>query len=605
MIAAAASVLLLVGTLALFTRSRGGAPKQARPEATIAKDEPLLATQPGNETSAAPISQGVTVSTARPTAGISASPAAAKKIPPVTTPPSAGPKPPADPSPNADVRSAEVKDAMGLQLLEQGKFIEAISSFTEVIALNPRLPEAYMHRCQAYQQVKMRDRAIEDCDRAIELKPAYPEAYLWRGRANFPSRPDRAIDDCTEAIRLNPEFRDAYIERGIYYANSPRKRPELAIQDFTQAIRVRPTDFNAYYLRGQKFTEQKDYDSAIRDYSESIRLRPWGTTYILRGDAYRVQAQYQRAVQDYSEAIRLWTNPYPSYAYAGRAAAKDSLGDKAGAAADRQRAEELKSALAAAQPSTVPAPAVGSSPTADARAAEVKHAQGLQLEHQRNLSEAISAFTEAIRLKPDFAEAYYHRCSCYGMLNIPAMSARAVEDCTKAIEIQRDLEGAYEYRGLLYLGQRNYDRAIEDSSEAIRLQPNDASAYHVRAGAYAGQNRPDLAIRDYTVSLRIRPSWNSYYYRAEQYVRQKQADLAIQDCAEAIRLYPDYGLSYKVRGDAYQLKHEYDRAIQDYNEAIRLAPKYGSAYTARGAAKELLGDKTGAAADRQRAQELR
>ena len=250
------------------------------------------------------------------------------------------------------------------------------------------------------------------------------------------------------------------------------------------------------------------------------------------------------------------------------------------------------------------APAVGSSPTADARAAEVKHAQGLQLEQQRDLSEAISAFTEAIRLKPDFADAYYHRCSCYGMLNIPAMNARGVEDCTKAIEIQRDLEGAYEYRGLLYLGQRNYDRAIEDSSEAIRLQPNDASAYHVRAGAYAGQNRPDLAIRDYTVSLRIRPSWNNYYYRAEQYVRQKQADLAIQDCAEAIRLNPDYGLAYKVRGDAYQLKHEYDRAIQDYNEAIRLAPKYGSAYTARGAAKELLGDKTGAAADRQRAQEL-
>ena len=538
-----------------------------------------------------------------PPAGLPGGPATVQGASPATAGSASSATPTADPTLTANARVAEVKHAMGLQLLDQQKHLEAISSFTEAISLNPRFAEAYLDRCRAYVRVPLRDRAIEDCNRAIELRAAYPEAYLWRGHAkNLGSASEETSDDFTEAIRLNSEFYEGYVARGIFFTYGSHKRPDLAIRDFTQAIRVKPTDYYAYYLRGVRFAEQKQYDFAIRDYGESIRLRPWATSYIFRGDAYRMQEQYQRAVQDYNEAIRLW--PSSVGAYAARATAKDSLGDKAGAAADRQRAEELKSAASAAQPSTVSAPAAGSSPTADARAAEVKQSQGLQLEQQRKLSEAISAFTEAIRLKPDFADAYYHRCSCYGMLNIPAMNARAVEDCTKAIEIQRDLEGAYEYRGLLYLGQHNYDRAIEDASEAIRLNPNDAGAYHVRAGAYAGQNRADLAIKDYTVSLRIRPSWNNYYYRAEQYVRQQQADLAIQDCTEAIRLYADYALSYKVRGDAYQLKHEYDRAIQDYNEAIRLSPKHGPAYTARAAAKEILGDKTGAAADRQRVQEL-
>ena len=47
---------------------------------------------------------------------------------------------------------------------------------------------------------------------------------------------------------------------------------------------------------------------------------------------------------------------------------------------------------------------------------------------------AFSDFTEAIRLKPDYAEAYYHR-------------------------------------GLTYFYKKDYGKAINDYTEAIRLRP--------------------------------------------------------------------------------------------------------------------------------------
>ena len=55
------------------------------------------------------------------------------------------------------------------------------------------------------------DRAIEDCNKAIELKPDYAEVYYNRGltygiKGDF----DRTIKDCNKAIELNPKFSLAY-----------------------------------------------------------------------------------------------------------------------------------------------------------------------------------------------------------------------------------------------------------------------------------------------------------------------------------------------------------------------------------------------------------
>lgn len=73
---------------------------------------------------------------------------------------------------------------------------------------------------------------------------------------------------------------------------------------------------------------------------------------------------------------------------------------------------------------------------------------------------AIEYLTEAIRLKPDYAKAYFSRGNAYG----------------------RDL------------GQ--YQPAIENFNEAIRLKPDYVSAYKNRGVAYLFQGNKELGCRD-------------------------------------------------------------------------------------------------------------
>ena len=83
---------------------------------------------------------------------------------------------------------------------------------------------------------------------------------------------------------LEKTIRKAYIESGketeyamIYYtrglAYNSLKNYEKAILDFTESIKIDPSS-RSYYVRGRIYETLKRYDEAIRDYDEAIKLDP-------------------------------------------------------------------------------------------------------------------------------------------------------------------------------------------------------------------------------------------------------------------------------------------------------------------------------------------
>ena len=59
-------------------------------------------------------------------------------------------------------------------------------------------------------------------------------------------------------------------------------------------------------LRGLSYYYKKDYDRAIPDFSEAIRLNPkWAVAFDSRGDAYVAKGDYERAIADFKQAILL------------------------------------------------------------------------------------------------------------------------------------------------------------------------------------------------------------------------------------------------------------------------------------------------------------
>jgi tetratricopeptide (TPR) repeat protein len=130
----------------------------------------------------------------------------------------------------------------------------------------------------------------------------------------------------------------AYVNRGKEHVN--KKDYDSAIADFNEAIRINPNDSSVYFYRGYAYYNKNNYDSAIANYSLSIKIDPNNpVTYFNRGNAYFNKNDYSNAIVDYSLSMKI--NPNNASTYFCRGYAYEAIGDKQRALTDYQSAVQL------------------------------------------------------------------------------------------------------------------------------------------------------------------------------------------------------------------------------------------------------------------------
>ncbi len=92
---------------------------------------------------------------------------------------------------------------------------------------------------------------------------------------------------------------------------------DLAIDDFTRCLNEGDLTLGnqavLFNNRGIAYYRKVEYDRAIRDYDQAIRIKPdYAFAFNNRGAAYRLKGEYDRAIRDLDRAIRL----KPDYAQA-------------------------------------------------------------------------------------------------------------------------------------------------------------------------------------------------------------------------------------------------------------------------------------------------
>ena len=121
------------------------------------------------------------------------------------------------------------------------------------------------------------------------------------------------------AATSNGEDAEFHLRRGL--ASAAKKEYDRAIADFDQAIKLNPNDAFAYLDRGLAWDDKGEYDKAIADFDQAIKLNPNDAfAYLDRGLAWDDKKQYGRAIADYDQSIRL--DPNDAFAYYVRGGAR-------------------------------------------------------------------------------------------------------------------------------------------------------------------------------------------------------------------------------------------------------------------------------------------
>jgi tetratricopeptide (TPR) repeat protein len=108
----------------------------------------------------------------------------------------------------------------------------------------------------------------------------------------------------------NPTDANSYGERGSEYLGN--REWDKAMADFNEVIRLDPEGTGGYHGRGLCYNAKGDYDRAIADFNESIRRSPNNrTNYESRGETYLNKGDYDKAIADFDVSIRKGKEFFP------------------------------------------------------------------------------------------------------------------------------------------------------------------------------------------------------------------------------------------------------------------------------------------------------
>jgi tetratricopeptide (TPR) repeat protein len=108
---------------------------------------------------------------------------------------------------------------------------------------------------------------------------------------------------------------------------------------------------------------------------------------------------------------------------------------------------------------------------------------------------AIEDFTTAIRLDPNFAEAYNTRVWTYAYY-LKKDFNRAISDANQALKLNPNNASYLDTRGWAYLGNGDYDRAIADFEMALKINSNLQMSIYGTAKAQQAQAKAQEALAE-------------------------------------------------------------------------------------------------------------
>lgn len=154
---------------------------------------------------------------------------------------------------------------------------------------------------------------------------------------------------CTDVIMsaalTGEDVTHAYRLRGLAYRDA--NDYERAIEDFDEALRLQPGNASILFERAGTFTSLGEFSSAISDYDSCLAIDPANPrAFFQRGVVYYRLGEHPLALNDYNEALRL--DPHYPPVYNERAWTLYLLGKYSAALTDTEHALSLRPSMASA-----------------------------------------------------------------------------------------------------------------------------------------------------------------------------------------------------------------------------------------------------------------
>jgi len=360
---------------------------------------------------------------------------------------------------------------------------------------------------------KQFEEAITSYDNALKIKSDDPIAWFNRGNAlGDLGRNEEAIASYDNALKIKPDYSDAWYNRGIALGNLGRLEELNASHD--NALKIKPDYHLAWYNQGITFTER------INFYQQEIEKSKNNNNPVLEVLMLKEISDLKKELKDYKTAYKFL---FKSWKLA------ESLRLKISESLFRElqkiylypdtfiklgKLDKANDFIADWLPIFKEANDTNGIDKFVVYEKTIETNlfcnQGNDLLNLGRYEEAITAYDEGLKIKPDDHLAWNNRGSA--LFNLGRLE-EAIASYEQALKFKPDYHDAWFNRGAALGNLGRLEEAIASYDNALNFKPDDPDAWNNRGAALGNLGRNEEEIASYDEALKIKPddhlAWNN------------------------------------------------------------------------------------------------
>eukprot|EP00271_Cylindrocystis_brebissonii_P015448 TRINITY_DN38347_c0_g1_i1.p1 TRINITY_DN38347_c0_g1~~TRINITY_DN38347_c0_g1_i1.p1 ORF type:complete len:586 (+),score=186.26 TRINITY_DN38347_c0_g1_i1:283-2040(+) len=494
---------------------------------------------------------------------------------------------------------ADEAKAKGNKAFSAGQYEEAITHFSDAIALAPENHVLYSNRSAAYASLQKYEKALEDAEQTVKLQPSWAKGYSRLGAAhsglqNF----KEAIEAYDKGLELDPS--NEALKTGKADVEKAQAQEESA---------------GGMGMLGKAFTSP--------DLFAKLHNDPRSRAALLQPD---FRAMLQEVQKNPSNLNRYLNDPRMMQALGVllginiQTADPDSMAK--GSMFDDEADKPFPSTTARAStngaPSDAPKKAEPEEPPEEMLTEEVEKRKkkeaaikekelGNAAYKKKEFDTAIEHYTKAIELDDTDISFITNRAAVYFEMG---KHDECIADCDRAVERGHEVHAdykmvakAYTRKGTAFVKiaktSQDYDLAIQAFNKALTEHRNPDTLKKLNEAEKAKKEleqqeyyNPELAeeerekgneffkkhlypdaVKCYSEAIRRNPKdVKAYSNRAASYTKLTALPEALKDANKCIELDPTFIKGYVRKGAAQFFMKEYDKAMEAYREGLKLDP---------------------------------
>jgi tetratricopeptide (TPR) repeat protein len=499
-------------------------------------------------------------------------------------------------------RDVEIQLNAAQAMLNAGEFDKAAAFLKQANALNPQHYRVYALRGRLNADEHRTEDAIREYEAALQHLPeGVPEGVLYPislrvdlaqiyRDAGDTTNAERVTNDAVKAISAidvpgpaRPEFLRLRAATEVAQGNVAS-----AEKDLKEAIQLEPRSAvlllnyaNLLWKTDRKEETRKTYQAALAiDSSNASALgslgfvsREMGDTaaargyflelekkhpddyvpYLALGDLYSATRQFPEAQQSYEQAFpRSPSNPL-------------IVSGAMNAALEAHHPEQAKEWLT--------------------RASEaVRQNPQVMREHERYLT-MTGDFAESADLGYQVIEKLPKDREAVDYLAYDLLFLKRLDEAMKIVErfqpILKDDRDLYLIAGYVHTDHNENEAAVEDFTRALQIDPHMAVGYMNRGYVYNDMRLATKAEQDFRKALELNPQYGEAHLGlAYALLQLRRSTASLKEAEVASRLLPESESLHLVKAEGYRQRAMLTRAEGEYRQALKLNPNAPDTYIA-------------------------